>query len=84
MDRVDPIGHEEGRPSRRFAEKVAHRPIQRSRQPDSRAIDGDERKRSVDAADGTGIAKQDAVPRLLDVHVADLVEDADRGDQRPG
>ena len=38
------------------------------------AVDGDERERAVDGADGGGVAAEHAAPRLLDVEVVQMVQ----------
>ena len=90
MQRIDAVRHIEGWTLLALRQEVAHRSIHRSREPDGLALDGHERERSVDAADGLRIASEDPPPRFLDVHVDDSVQGrvdeiddtADRGRHR--
>ena len=74
LQRVDAVRHEQRRPFVPLREEVAHRPIERARHPDRDAVDGDERERAVDGADGRRVAAEHAAPRLLDVDVVQLVQ----------
>ena len=42
--------------------------------PDGDAVDGDERERAVDGADGGRVAAEHAAPRLLDVEAVQMVQ----------
>jgi hypothetical protein len=86
LKRVDTIGDEERRPFLAFREKVAHRPIERSRHTDGDAVDGDNREGTVDVADrgritaehtATGFSRVD-VMKLIQTRVEEVVKTIDR------
>ncbi len=74
VQRVDAIGDVERGPLVTLGQEVAHRTIERAREPDGHAVGGHERERSVDPADALRVAVEDAPPRLVRAHVADAVE----------
>ena len=82
LQRVDAVGDEQRRPFLALGEEVAHRPIHRPRHADGEAVDGDERERAVDRADGRRVAAEHAAPRLLDVERCADGSGADRADRR--
>ena len=74
MQRVDPIGHVERRALVPLGQEVAHRAIERPREPDGHPLGGHQCERPVDAAHAAGIAIEDAPSGLLDAHVGDTVQ----------
>ena len=74
VQRVDAVGDVEGRAFVALRQEVAHRPVERARQPDGHAVGGDERKRASMRANAGRVAVEDAAARLVDGHVADAVQ----------
>jgi hypothetical protein len=74
LQRIDPIRHEQRRAFVALGQKVAHRPIERSRKPYGDAVDRDQRERPVDGANRRRTAAQQSPPRLLEADVMKTIQ----------
>ncbi len=74
MQRVDAVGDVEGRAFVALRQEIAHRPVERPRQPHGHAFGGHERERAVDAANAVRLTREDAAARLVERHVAEAVQ----------
>ena len=71
VQRVDAIRDEQRRAFVALRQEIPHRPIQRPRQADGDAVDGDDGKRPVDGADGGGVAAEHSPAGLVEVQVVE-------------
>ena len=73
-DGVNAIRHDQRRAFGALGEEVTHRTIHRARHADGLAVAGEQRKRSINLAHRLGLARQHALPRLVEGQVMDLIE----------
>ncbi len=84
VQRVDAVGDVEGRAFVALRQEIAHRPVERPRQPHGHAFGGHERERAVDAANAVRLTREDAAARLVHASCCRGGSGRDRGDPRSG
>ena len=71
---VNPVGHDQCRAFGALGEEVTHRAVHRARHADCFALACEQRERAVNLPHRLGLAGKDALARLIEAQVVDLIE----------
>ena len=71
---VNAVGHDQRRAFGALGQEVTHRAVHRTRHADGLALAREQRERAVNLAHRLGLAGKDALARLIEAQVVDLVE----------